>query len=232
MDVLAIIPATLARDGRETGILSPILGKPLLGHLLDRLSGVDKLAGVVVTTSDAPEDKAILDYCAMRGTPCESGARDDLLGRLLKALKTADAKGGLMVDAGNPLIDPALVDQVANLLQMTDGMLDWIGNTLAPTYPKGMEIDGFTAAALEESGRRCAEPQQRREGPAFLRQSSRLYRPLSLTAPPELARPELKLNVEGPEDLPRIERIYRRFDGRTDFGLAEILAYLDAMPAA
>lgn len=232
MNVLAIISATMTRDGRETGVLSPIEGKPLLGHLLDRLAGVDKLAGVVVTTSDAPEDKAILDFCATRGTPCESGPRDDLLGRLLMALKTAGARGGLMVDAGNPLIDPALVDQVANLLQMTDGMLDWIGNTLAPTYPRGMEIDGFTTAALEESGRRCAEPKQRREGPAFLRQNSRLYRPLSLTAPPELARPEMKLNVEGPEDLPRIEKIFRQFDGRTDFGLAEILTYLDATPAA
>ncbi len=232
MNVLAIIPATLLREGRETGILSSLAGKPLLGHLLDRLANVRKLEGIVVTTSDEPEDAAILDYCAARGTPCRSGARDDLLGRLLTALKTAGAKGGVMVDAGNPLIDPALVDQVADLLQMTDGMLDWIGNTLSPTYPRGMEIDGFTAAALEESEKRCAEPAQRRQGPAFLRQNSRLYRPLSLTALPELARPQVRLDVEGPEDLPRIEAIFRHFDGRTDFGLAEILTFLDAQPSA
>lgn len=228
MNVLAIIPATLMREGRETGALSPICGTPLLGHLLDRLSSVSKLAGIVVTTSDDPEDAAILDYCAARGTPCQRGARDDVLGRLLTALKMAGAKGGVMVDAGNPLIDPALVDQVANLLQMTDGMLDWIGNTLSLTYPRGMEIDGFTTAALEESEKRCTEPAQRRQGPAFLRQNSRIYRPLSLKAPPELERPQVRLDVEGLEDLPRVEPIFRHFDGRIDFNLAEILMFLDA----
>jgi spore coat polysaccharide biosynthesis protein SpsF len=232
MNVVAIIPATLMREGRETAVLAPVQEKPLLGHLLDRLDSVNKLDGAIVTTSDDPEDAAIRDYCAARGITCQSGARDDLLGRLLKALKSAGVKGGVMVDASNPLIDPALVDQVVNLLQMTDGMLDWIGNTLSPTYPRGMEIDGFTTAALEESEKRCADPAQRQLGPAFLRQNSRLYRPLSLTAPPEFMRPQVKLNVEGLEDLPRIEAIFRHFHGRTDFGLAEILSLVDAQSSA
>ena len=172
MNVLAIVPATLRREGRETGILSFVEDKPLLGHLLDRLSGVNKLEGIVVTTSDELEDDAIRDYCATRGTICQRGPHEDLLARLLAALNAAGVKGGVMVDAGNVLIDPELVDKVVNLLQMTDGMLDWIGNTLAPTYPRGMEIDGFTTAALAESERRCSEPAQRRLGPAFLRKTA------------------------------------------------------------
>jgi spore coat polysaccharide biosynthesis protein SpsF len=134
----------------------------------------------------------------------------------------------VLIDARNPLIDPALVDHVADLLQMTDGMLDWIGNTLAPTYPRGMEIDGFTLAALTEAEARCGEPEQRRRGPAFLRENSRIYRPLSLKAPPEAARPEARLDVESLDDLPRIDAILRRFEGRTDFTLAELLAAAEA----
>ena len=228
MKVLAIIPATLKQDGVETGVLSPVQDAPLLGRLLDRIACVDKLDSVVVTTSDDPEDDAIFDYCIARGTICQRGPRDDLLGRLLGALKNAGAKAGVMVEASNPLIDPALVDQVANLLEMTDGMLDWIGNALAPSYPRGMEIDGFTTAALEEADKRCAEPALRRQGPAFLRQNTRIYRPLSLTASAELTRPEINLKVEGLADLPRIAAIFGHFAGRTDFGLAEILGFLDA----
>jgi spore coat polysaccharide biosynthesis protein SpsF len=110
---------------------------------------------------------------------------------------------------------------------MTDGMLDWIGNTLAPAYPRGMEIDGFTTAALTEAEKRCGEPEQRRRGPAFLRENSRIYRPLSLKAPPEVARPNVRLDVESLADLPRIETIFQRFEGRSDFSLAEILGVLD-----
>ena len=178
------------QDGRETGVLAPLAGAPLLGRLLDRLAHAEKLVGIVVTTSDEAEDAPIRDFCAARGTQCQTGARDDLIGRQIASMQAAGAKGGISLDARNPLIDPALVTQVADLLQMTDGMLDWIGNTLAPAYPRGMEIDGFTAAALTEAEKRCGEPEQRRRGPAFLRENGRIYRPLSLKAPPEVARPE------------------------------------------
>ncbi|ATQ68004.1 MULTISPECIES: hypothetical protein [Methylosinus] len=228
MNVLAIISAVMVRDGRETGVLAPLAGEPLLGLLLQRVSRAEKLAGVVVTTSDEAEDEPIRAFCAARGVACETGGRDDLIGRLLAALRAAGAKGGVMIDARSALIDPALVTQVADLLQMTDGMLDWIGNTLAPTYPRGMEIDGFTLAALAEAEARCGEPEQRRGGPAFLRENSRIYRPLSLKAPPEAARPELRLDVESLADLPRIETIVRRFDGRPDFSLAELIAAAEA----
>ncbi|OAI30777.1 spore coat biosynthesis protein F [Methylosinus sp. R-45379] len=231
MNVLAIISAATTQDGRATGVLAPLAGAPLLGRLLDRLAHAEKLAGIVVTTSDEPDDAPIREFCAARGTPCQTGARDDLIGRQLAAMAAAAAKGGVSLDARNPLIDPALVTQVADLLQMTDGMLDWIGNTLAPAYPRGMEIDGFTAAALTEAEKRCGEPEQRRRGPAFLREHGRIYRPLSLKAPPEVARPDVRLGVESLADLPRIEAIFQSFEGRTDFTLAEILAAADRLAA-
>ena len=53
------------------------------------------------------------------------------------------------------------------MLETTDGILDWIGNTLSPSSPRGMEIDGFTTAALEEAHERRAEPAQRRGGRPF-----------------------------------------------------------------
>jgi len=59
MNLLVFVPATLTRDGEETGALSPIQEATLLGRLLDQLGSVDKLEAVVVTTSDDPEDAAI-----------------------------------------------------------------------------------------------------------------------------------------------------------------------------
>jgi spore coat polysaccharide biosynthesis protein SpsF (cytidylyltransferase family) len=61
----------------------------------------------------------------------------------------------------------------------------------------------------------------------LLRQNSRIYRLLSLEAPVELARLEVRLDVEGLADLPRIEAMSAHFAGRTDFGSAEILSFLE-----
>ena len=229
MNVVAIVPATLETDANGTNALTKARGEPLLGHVLDRLERVDKLSRIVVTTSDDPAEEALIDYCTARETICLRGPRDDLLGRVLAALTSTGAKGGVMVDSRSPLIDPAIVDHVVNLLQMTDGMLDWIGNTHSPaTYPQGMEIDGFTTAAITESEKRCADIEQRRQGPAFLRQNSRLYRLLAVSAPKELERPQVNLKVNGPDDLPRIESVLAHFGNRTDYSLADILAFVDA----
>lgn len=226
MNVIAIVPATLT-DGHEMSVLAPLAGRPLLGWVLERLARVDKLSGRIVVTSDDPRDESVAQYCATCAMPCLKGPPGDVLGWLLTALKDSGAKGGVMVDARSPLIDPALVDHVVNLLQMTDGMLDWIGNTLTRTYPQGMEIDGFTAAALTESSQR-ADPESRRQGPAFLRSNSRLYRPLSVTAPPELARPQLSLRADGAEDLRRLESLLAHAGGGVEVSLAALLAAADA----
>jgi spore coat polysaccharide biosynthesis protein SpsF len=228
MNVVAIVDASLGPEGKGPNAMTQAHGQPLLGHVLDRLERAGKLSRIVVTTSDGPADEAIIDYCTARETICLKGPRDDLLGRVLSALTSTGAKGGVMVGGCSPLIDPAIVDHVVNLLQMTDGMLDWVGNTASPpTYPQGMEIDGFTTAAITESDKRCADVEQRRQGPAFLRQNSRLYRLLAVSAPKELERPQVNLKVAGADDLPRIESVLAHFGTRTDYSLAEILAFVD-----
>jgi spore coat polysaccharide biosynthesis protein SpsF len=233
MNVVAIVDASLPPDGAGPNAMTQVRGDPLLGHVLDRLERVGKLSRIVVTTSDAPADEAVIDYCTARETICLKGPRDDLIGRVLSVLTSTGANGGVMVSGCSPLIDPAIVDHVVNLLQMTDGMLDWVGNThTPPTYPQGMEIDGFTTAAITESDKRCAGIEERRQGPAFLRQNSRLYRLLAVSAPKELERPQVNLKVTGPGDLPRIESVLAHFGKRTDYSLAEILAFVDAQPAA
>jgi spore coat polysaccharide biosynthesis protein SpsF (cytidylyltransferase family) len=52
-----------------------------------------------------------------------------------------------------------------------------------------------------------------------------------VSAPKELERPQVNLRVNGPGDLPRIESVLAHFGNRTDYSLADILAFVDAQPA-
>jgi spore coat polysaccharide biosynthesis protein SpsF len=129
------------------------------------------------------------------------------------------------------LIDPLIIDQVANLVEMTDGMLDWVGTNLSPVYPGGMDVEGFTLAALEDSDRRCADPAVRAQGTLYIRQNSRLYRILSIKTTPELNRPDLSFRVEKEEDLTAIAAIVRNFHDRNDYSLSEIIAFKEGAAA-
>jgi len=110
-------------------------------------------------------------------------------------------------------------------------MLDWVGTNLAPAYPKGMDVEGFTIAALEDSDRRCAETDVRAQGTLYIRQNSRLYRILSVKAPPELNRPDLSFSVDTDADLDAMEALLAGFSGQNDFTLGDLIARCGPSPA-
>src|ERR1700759_4466636 len=76
--------------------LIDICGRPLLGHLLDRLALCKALDEVVVATSEKAENDVIASYCASRGANVFRGNEDDVLGRLLAALRARGANIGVL----------------------------------------------------------------------------------------------------------------------------------------
>lgn len=226
--VWAVVNVRMGSQRLPGKVLRPMAGKPMLGHLLDRLALARRLDGCVVATSTRPENDAVADYCAARGTPCFRGAEDDVLGRTLGALTAQGAATGVVAFGDGPLIDPALVDQFVDRFTQSD--LDFLGNDLATTYPPGMEVEVFRVAALADSDRRCDDPAIREHGTLFIRRNPERYRLVNIEAPAALRRPELEMEVDTEEDFQVISAVLETFVGRPDFSLAEIIAFLDANP--
>jgi len=209
-------------------LLRVVAGKPLLQHTYDRVSRVDKLDGIAVVATDSPSDDVIAQFCKSQSIPCLRGSVDDGLGRILAALRQLEATSGVIVSANAPLIDPSIVDHITNLIRMTDGMVDWIGTPLTKSYPRGMDAEAFTVAALDDSNRRCLDAQERRDGTTHLFSNSRLYRLLSVTAPSEQHRPDLDLSATQ-ATMPTIEAVFQHFAGQKDFALVDIIAFIDSL---
>jgi len=227
MKVVALLTTGLRASVSADGLVREVAGKPLLAHALDRVAQVDKLDAVAVAATDDEADDAVAQFCESRGIACFRGSAEDGLGRLLAAFKAQEATAGVIIAADALLVDPATVDHVANLIRLTDGMVDWIGTPLTNSYPRGMEVEAFTVAALDDSNRRCLDPIERREGTTHLRTNSRHYRLLSVTAPAEVHRPDLDISSTE-ETMPTVEAILAHFAGRNDYGLTEMIAFLDA----
>lgn len=230
MTVFATVQVRMGSSRLPGKVLTEVEGKPLLGHLLDRLALAKGLDGVVVATSVRPENDAIERYCRSRGTPCFRGSEDDVLGRMLGALRQVRAKTGVVIFGDCPLIDPAIVDEMIELYHQAGPAQDFLGNDLKTSYPPGMEVEVFKVAALEDAGRRCADPAIREHGTLFIRQNPELYQIRNIEAPPPFHRPELELEVDTPEDMSVMQTILEHFAGKPAYGLAELIAFLDANP--
>lgn len=229
MRVVGIVAVRMGSTRLPGKALREIAGKPLLGHLLDRLELAERLDEIVVATSTRAENDAIEAYCRRRGATCFRGDEDDVLGRMLGALQAQSATVGVEVFGDCPLIDPAIVDRFVDLFVDSEGALDFLGNDLTTTWPPGMEVEVFSVAALADSARRC-DSASREHGTLFIRQHPELYRLRNVEAPAEFRRPDLELEVDTLEDLSVIEPVLRHFGDRPNVGLTELIAFMGERP--
>lgn len=227
MKVAAVLPVVLC--DRAVNPLAPhCAGRSVLDHLLARLARVDRLAATIVAATTGPSDDPVAEFCRARGIPCFRDDRaEDRLGLVLAAARSVGAGAALLVRYQAPLIDPAILQRVVDLVHLTDGMLDFVGTTLARAYPRGMEVEACLVAALEDADRRCADAELRSDAAAFLRQNSRLYRLLAVEAEADVARPEHGFALSSPADLANIVQILEHFDNRSDISLGELIAFAE-----
>jgi len=226
---VAVIPVRMNSYRLPGKVMMPVIGKPLLGHLLDRLECCSMLDDLVVATSGYPENDQIQEFCDDRGTPCFRGSEMDVLDRLLRALRWRNAETGVLIFGDCPLIDPDVVTLVVKYYQSNTG-LDFVGNDLSTTYPPGMEVEVFSMDVLAESASRCTDASTREHGTLYIRTHPDVYRLHNLEAPPYWRRPDLSLEVDTMEDMTVIERIIDQFEGRIDYSLDEIIEYMDRNP--
>lgn len=231
MRVVAAIQVRMGSSRLPGKMMRQILGKPLLGHLLDRAERSRRLDGLVVAASDRPENDVIEAYCRGRGVACFRGSEDDVLGRMLGALTREGAEVGVEVFGDGPLIDPALVDEMIETFLQDPDRPDFLGNDLKTTYPPGMEVEVFRVEALADAAGRTDDSRLREHGTLFIRQHPELYRLRNMEAPADLARPDLTIEVDTEEDLRVVSAVLEHFRDRPDFTLRDVIAFLDASPA-
>jgi spore coat polysaccharide biosynthesis protein SpsF (cytidylyltransferase family) len=230
MRTVAVIPARMNSSRLPGKVMIPVMGKPLLGHLIDRLQLCNGLDEILVATTIGGGNDAIRAYCEGRNVPVFRGSELDVLERLVQALEWREAETGVLVFGDCPLIDPAIVTRAVNFFGSL-GQYDFVGNDLSTTWPPGMETEVFKVNALADSAQRCTDTNIREHATLYLRQHPDLYRLHNLDAPPHLHRPELSLEVDVSEDLMVIEAIMTEFNGRADITLKEIISYMDENPA-
>ena len=229
MGTVASIQVRLGSTRLPGKVMKQILDKPFLGHLLDSLQRCRYLDDIGVATSNLPENDVISDYCLVRGIPCFRGSEHDVLGRLLGSLNSLRADIGVVVFGDCPLIDPVIVDEMIKAFR-EDTTLDFLGNDLKTTYPPGMDVEVFRTSALEDASIRTTDPKVREHGTLFMRLNPEIYRIENKEAPLELRRPDLLLGLDTPEDLEVVSSIFSHFSKEGEFGLKDIIEFLDQNP--
>ena len=126
-----------------------------------------------------------------------------------------------------PVIDPALVDQV--IAAYAEGGCDYIANTRERTFPRGMDCEVFSMAALTEAWNEGRLPYEREHVTPFLYQHPERYRIGNVASGRELGLH--RWTVDTPEDFDLIQRIISAlYPVKPEFTLNDILAEFERHP--
>ena len=227
MKTVIIVQARMTSTRLPGKVLLPLAGEPMLVRLLERLRRVQRAHGLVIATTTNATDDAIAALSAQRGVPCHRGSEHDVLSRYAEAARLHGADAVVRITSDCPLIDPVLIDQLIATFEAGDN--DYVSNMLPPTWPYGMAVEVFSAAALAQAHAEATQAAEREHVTPFIYWHPERYRLRNVASPVDLSHH--RWTVDTPEDYELVRRLFDHLmPTHPQFTLADVLALLEAHP--
>jgi spore coat polysaccharide biosynthesis protein SpsF len=205
MSCVIMVQARMTSTRLPGKVLMPVLGKPLLAYEIERLKQCQLADNLMVATTVNATDDPIAALCETLSVPVFRGSESDVLSRYYGAAQQVNAQTVVRVTADCPLIDPAVIDRVIQHFQTANEPLDYASNTLTRTFPRGLDTEVFSGAALAIAHREATEAAQREHVTPFFYQQPNRFKLASIEAPENLS--QHRWTVDTPEDFELIRRI-------------------------
>ena len=216
-------------------VLRPIVGRPMLWHVVQRVRQAPGVAEVVVATSDRGNDEPIRQFCQKEKIACFAGSEQDVLDRFFQAAREFSADPVLRITGDCPFVDPGVVGKVLELYQ--SGQYDHVGVATGAgaifmdggRFPDGLDAECMRFTALERAWREAIEPSDREHVTPYLWRVSGRFRVGSLKAEKDYS--DLRWTVDNEADFDLVCRVYEAlYHEERPFLMDDILRFFASNP--
>lgn len=229
MRTVAIIQARMGSKRLPGKSMADLAGRPLLWQFLRRVLRSRRLDEVVLATTTLGMDDPLVRIAQELGVRVFRGSENDLVDRYYQAAREHRAEVVVRICADNPVVEPAEIDRI--VAHHPNSGNDFSSNThniQENGYPDGLGAEVFDFAKLEEIWRTTTDPRNREHPHSYFYEHPEKYRIGTIPCPSEFRRPELKLDVNTPEELDFIRRIYEYCcPGKQDFHITDVIVWYD-----
>jgi spore coat polysaccharide biosynthesis protein SpsF len=227
----AVLQARMKSSRLPGKVLMPVAGRPILSLNVERLRRARTLDAVVVATSDAPEDDAIEAMCEAEGIAVFRGSEEDVLDRIYRCVRARGWPVFAKFTADNPLIDPAVIDEVAGVFLSAPESYDYVSNNHPPSWQDGQEVEIIRTEALEDAWRESDQLFQREHVTPYIWDQPGRYRLANVARADDRWYHHYRWTLDYPADYDFVKAVYERlYPTRPDFGTVELMALVDGDP--
>jgi len=221
-----IIQARMGSTRLPGKVLLKLGGKPALWHVVNRCREFKSISSVIVTTGTNPEDDAIEAYSQQIGALCFRGSENDVLARFAATAREYPADYYVRVTADCPLIDPDTSSKIISNFEQAN--VDYASNKIPQSFPRGLDTEVFTAAALDRAHREASRDHERIHVTPYMYRPDTGFSNLSVTD--DIDRSEWRWTLDTEEDLEFLRQIYERLGSNPIFKSQTVYELLENEP--
>lgn len=226
MRIVAIVQARMGSKRLPGKVLKDLGGATMLERVVSRARRSERVDDLLVATSSESADEPIVVECHRLQVNVFRGSEQDVLDRYYKAAQQAQADAVLRITADCPFIDPALLDELLRAFVISQP--DYASNCLDRSYPRGLDAEVMTFAALSRAWREADVPYQREHVTPYLYENPSKFSIFSVAGAEDYS--EFRWTVDTAEDLELARAVYLHFWNRDDFGWLDVLRLMTAQP--
>jgi len=206
MNIVAIIQARMGSTRLPGKVLMDINGKPLLWHIVNRVSASKYVSKIVLATSTDKKDDKIEDFAKEYRINIFRGSEDDCLDRYYQTAKKYNADVIVRITGDCPLICPDIIDKV--ILEYLNDSYDYVTNTILYTYPDGCDVEVFSFKALEKAWKESKDHVEREHVTVYIKNSGK-FKIKNVYNENPVNPEEYKWSVDRIEDLEFVREVYK-----------------------
>lgn len=174
MTTAVVVQARMGSSRLPGKVLLDLAGRTVLWHVLSRCRAIPGVDVVCCAVPDLAESAPVEAEALACGAVVARGPEDDVLERYRRAAEQLGADIVMRVTSDCPLIDPQICAEVLTLREREQA--DYACNIMPRGWPRGLDCEVFTAAALAQAASMATAPEDREHVTPWLRRSAGVRR--------------------------------------------------------
>ncbi len=223
-----VLQARMSSSRLPGKVMKKINDLPMIYWQIQRILRSKAVDDLVVATSTDKTDDVLVDYLKGCSVKVYRGDLNDVLSRFLQ-VSLANPHDALIRLTGDcPLVMPELIDQMVREFYALD--VDYLSNTLNPSYPDGLDIEIVKNGALNQLLAYGLNQKEKEHVTLGIYSRPEVFKCVNYENTKDCS--SQRWTVDYPKDFDFVQKIFSRFRGQElDFTYEQVSEYLKLNPA-
>lgn len=222
MKLGVIIQARMKSTRLPGKVLMNLDEKKVLEWVVERCNKINKIDGIVIATSDQPEDELIVEWCKNNNLNYYRGSETNVLQRFIGCAEHYNFDYIIRVTSDCPFLDFEIANQVVNLALMDSNFDLW---AIKENWTRGLAIEIAKLDALKKIVTFTDEELYKEHVTLYIYGQPDKFIKKDFIVPIERRFPQFRLTIDTLEDYEVCKNVARKF-GDTSVSCTKIFNYL------